>query len=117
MPNCGLLQASYSSHSFDPSHPASSILLMIREGVQGTTTGGPTGQGGPGFAQFLSGGLDWTNDPQPGNPYTAARAYNSGEVAEGGDLDSVKWGKRAYVNDVANRLVGWDGRGRGFGGC
>lgn len=111
------MQASYNSHSFDASNPQDSILEMIREGVQGTTSGGPTGKGGPGYAQFLSGGLDWAADPKPGNPYTAARAYNSGSVAENGDLDEVKWGKRGYANDIAMRLVGWDGRGNGFKGC
>lgn len=97
MPDCGLMQASFNSHSFDPSNAEASILQMIREGVQGTTAGGKTGHGGPGYAQFLSGGLSWVHDPQPGNPYTAARSYNSGFVATDGNLDKAKWGTESYA--------------------
>lgn len=111
------MQASYDSHSFDASKPRASILEMIHEGVQGTTSGGTTGNGGPGYVQILSGGLGWVNDPEPGNPYTAARVYNSGSVAADGNLDGVKWGTKSYANDIANRLLGWDGQGEGFKAC
>ena len=115
IPNCGILQASYDSQSFDPSDAQSSILSMIREGVEGTTSGGETGEGGPGYAQYLNGDLSWVQNAYPGNPYAAARAYNSGAV--GSNLDVVEDGKASYSNDIANRLLGWDGIGDGFGAC
>lgn len=109
-----MMQASYNSQSFDPSDPQNSILQMIREGVQGTSSGGPTGQGGPGYAQYLE-GLSWVEDAWPGNPYAAARAYNSGNV--GSNLDEVVYGVPSYASDIANRLLGWDGKGEGFETC
>ena len=112
--NCGMMQASYDSKSFDSSNPKESILQMIREGVQGTSTGGPNKEGGPGYAQYLE-GLSWVDDAWTGNPYAAARAYNSGRV--GKNLDVVEYGVESYANDIANRLLGWDGKGDGFKGC
>lgn len=93
---------------------------MIREGVQGATTGGPTGHGEPGYVQFLtheSSELGWVKNPEAGNPYTAARAYNSGSVADDGNLDKVEWETKGYANDIADRLIGWDGHGNGFDAC
>ncbi|KAJ9626945.1 hypothetical protein H2203_003402 [Taxawa tesnikishii (nom. ined.)] len=117
MPNCGLMQASYNSHSFEFVNAAASILQMIQEGVMGTTSGGPTGQGGPGYAQFFDDTVPWVKNPYPNNPYAAARLYNSGVIADSGSLDDVKLGVQSYANDVANRLLGWDGNGAGFGAC
>lgn len=110
------MQAPYGSTSFDPTNPADSILDMIRQGVSGTTSGGSSGTGGPGYAQYLDGSLSWVRNPYPGNPYAAARAYNTGSVI-GADLDAAGAGAAGYANDVANRLVGWDGTGAGFGAC
>lgn len=111
------MQTSFNSRSFDPSDAKASILQIIREGVQGTISGGQTGLGGPGYVQFLSGGLSWVHNPQPGNPYTAARSYNSGSVASDGNLDRAEWGTSSYANDIANRLIGWNGIGKGFKDC
>lgn len=43
------------------------------------------------------------------NPYQALRAYNSGECSTGGNLNCAQYGTPSYVNDIANRLIGWDG--------
>ena len=59
---------------------------MVREGVQGTSSGRPTGEGGPGYAQYLQ-GLSWVDDAWPGNPYTTARTYDLGTV--GSNLDEI----------------------------
>lgn len=109
------MQASYGSHSFDPNNAEDSILQMVREGVEGTTSGGPTGFGGPGYAQYINGDLSWVMNADEGNPYAAARAYNSGTV--GDSLDDTLHGVASYANDVANRLLGWDGTGEGFKAC
>jgi hypothetical protein len=88
---------------------------MIREGIEGTTTGGPTGQGGPGVVQYLNNDLSWVSNPYPGDPYAAARAYNSGSVQE--NLNSAPYGVASYANDIANRLLGWKGEDAGFANC
>lgn len=36
---------------------------------------------------------------------------------EGDDLDRALDGDERYLSDVANRLLGWCGRGEGFGVC
>lgn len=114
--NCGLMQGPPGSVSFDPSQPISRILQMIRDGVEGTTYGGNGGQGGPGLVQYLTQNYGWVKNPSVGNPYTAARAYNSGSV-DAEDLDSGAGATAAYVNDIANRLLGWgsDGLDSPFG--
>ncbi|EME49077.1 hypothetical protein DOTSEDRAFT_40311 [Dothistroma septosporum NZE10] len=81
---------------------------MIREGVQGSA------KRGPGLSDLLKGKPRLANVPI-GNPYAAARAYNSGEVGE--NLDAVSRGQPGYVNDIANWLQGWDGRGEGYRNC
>lgn len=86
---------------------------MVREGVQGTTSGGETSLGGPGYVQLLSGGLSLVHDQEPGNSHTAARSYNSGSLASDGNLDKAEWGTAGYANDIANRLIGWNGIGKG----
>ncbi|KAK5018600.1 hypothetical protein LTR60_001433 [Cryomyces antarcticus] len=119
MPNCGLMQASYGSISFNPADSQGSITEMIREGVQGTNSGGPYGGGGPGLVQFLNNVLSWVTNPWPGNPYAAARMYNSGHISNNNldDLTGSEWSTKSYANDIANRLLGWDGSGAGFAAC
>lgn len=41
--------------------------------------------------------------------YQAARIYNSGSLADDGDLSSPTKSTRCYVSDIANRLQGWTG--------
>lgn len=76
----------------------SEIEEMIRDGVQGT-------EDGDGLVQCV-------NDSNPDHIddvsafYKAARRYNSGSIADSGDLeDGVA--THCYASDVANRLVGW----------
>lgn len=38
--------------------------------------------------------------------YRAARIYNAGSVGRDGDLSAKTGGRRCYVSDVVNRLVG-----------
>ena len=114
--NCGLLQAGKGSVSFDPANPRDSILQMIRDGINGS--GGEAGSADvwPGITQYLyqSASMGWTNIRNPGNPYEAFRAYNSGHVRPSGNLDEISGGSTSsYVNDIANRLMGWDGSGSG----
>ncbi|OJD29911.1 exo-beta-protein [Diplodia corticola] len=116
--NCGIMQASPGSVSFDAAHPSSSIGTMIRNGVLGTPGGWP--DGGPGFAWLFNGadGEAWANMGAPGGgqPFRALRAFNTGKVVDASDYDETGGvGTVSYVNDVANRLMGWDGRGRGCG--
>jgi len=85
---------------------------MIRDGVQGTTSGGNEGAGGPGLVHYLTQDYAWVHNPKLGNPFTAARAYNSGSVVAD-DLDHGFGATAAYVNDIANRLLGWGGDGSG----
>lgn len=105
------MQGPPNSISFDPTQPESSILQMIRDGVEGTTSGGNEGAGGPGLVQYLTQDYSWVHNPSVGNPFTAARAYNSGSVVAG-NLDAGG-ATVAYVNDIANRLLGWGSGGEG----
>ena len=51
-----------------------------------------------------------------GRPFRALRAYNTGRVVDARNLDATGGaGTVSYVNDVANRLLGWNGRGGGVG--
>ncbi|KKY23543.1 putative exo-beta [Diplodia seriata] len=116
--NCGIMQASPGSISFDPAHPHSSIATMIRNGVLGTPGSWPAG--GPGFAWLFDGadGEAWAGmgTPGGGHPFRALRAFNTGKVVDKADLDKTGGaGTVSYVNDVANRLLGWDGKVRGCG--
>ena len=89
---------------------------MIRDGVNGSGGSGNGEDVWPGMIQYLfdSSSLPWTNIQNPGNVWQALRAYNSGHVSPSGNLDEASEGStNAYVNDVANRLVGWDGSGSG----
>ena len=111
------MQANYGSTGFNSSHADDSILAMIQQGAQGTTTGGPKNTGGPGLVGFMS-GMKWgvVDNPHPGNPFVAARRYNSGSANENLD-DNCFQGKpsatQAYANDIANRLLGWQNAGDG----
>ncbi|KAF1817451.1 hypothetical protein P152DRAFT_408080 [Eremomyces bilateralis CBS 781.70] len=107
--NCGLMQANRGSTSFDSSQPRQSIKQMIAEGIQGTTEG-------PGYVQYLNNdaSYSYTNNRWPNNPFAAARCYNSGRIDPSGNLDIASYGSmRSYVNDVANRLLGWTGHDTG----
>ncbi len=64
---------------------------MIQDGVQGTKSG-------VGLVQLLD---------TYGDPYSAARGYNSGYVPTSGDLSEAAGATACYVSDVANRLTGW----------
>lgn len=86
--NAGLMQ-SHNGVSFDPNNPQSSILRMIRDGVQGT-------QFGDGLVQLLA---------RYGNIYAAFRGYNSGSV----DPNNLSYGfssTPSYASDMTNRLMG-----------
>ena len=83
---------------------------MIQEGTAGTAAGG-TGlqqalkQAGTTIATATTGGAAANNDGAQAY-YVAARIYNSGSVAPGGDLGAGA-ATHCYASDVANRLVGW----------
>lgn len=114
--NCGIMQAAPGSVPFDPADTAASIDRMIRNGLLGTPGEWPTG--GPGYAWLLDGaeGAAWYGIGGGGRPYRSLRAYNSGKVVDLGNLDATGGaGTVSYVNDVANRLMGWDGSDRGCG--
>ena len=82
---------SYNGASFSPYHPTQSILQMVQDGTQGTKSG-------PGLVQHLN---------SHGNAYSAARMYNSGAIADNGDLSHANGATACYVSDIANRLTGW----------
>ncbi|KAF8306418.1 hypothetical protein DL93DRAFT_218093 [Clavulina sp. PMI_390] len=109
--NCGLMQANHGSVSYNSGNSAASILQMVRDGTEGTSQG-------PGYVQYLDGGsaYAYTNCPL-NNPYGAARAYNTGSCATDKGLHCAKYGTPSYVNDIANRLVGWNGNGAPQGKC
>ncbi|KAK8173755.1 hypothetical protein IWX90DRAFT_484679 [Phyllosticta citrichinensis] len=106
--NCGLMQGPPGSKPYNPSTPLKSIEEMIRSGVEGQYGSWPTG--GPGLAWYLNSGAtqSWTGMTQAGNPYQTLRAYNSGKVCNPSNLDQTcSGGTISYVNDIANRLLGW----------
>lgn len=114
------MQAPNGSSSFDPSSPQSSIKLMISDGVFGISSSrsGHLPSGWPGLKHYFNGGatdLPWIDAKWSGNPYAAARLYNSGTMDASGNLNVSPWDERtgAYANDVANRLVGWTGEVEG----
>lgn len=88
--NTGLMQA-HDGHEYDPKHQEKSMLLMVQDGTQGTKKGN-------GIVQELN---------AYGNPYAAARAYNSGYIDKSGDLSVAAGATACYVSDLANRLTGW----------
>lgn len=75
--------------------PSAEITSMIQDGTNGTPDG-------PGLKQLIA--QAGTSDDS--KYYIAARMYNSGSVAAGGNLgDGIA--THCYATDVANRLVGW----------
>jgi hypothetical protein len=75
---------------------------MVRDGTLGTNSG-------DGLVQCLN---------KFGNLYEAARCYNSGEFGVNrGDLNNGGVATPSYVNDIANRLMGWVWGGGSFGQC
>jgi LysM repeat protein len=76
--------------------PESEIEQMIRDGTMGTTDG-------DGLLQLIeaNGG---TGDATA--YYKAARCYNSGSIASGGNL-GAGIATHCYSSDIANRLLGW----------
>ena len=88
--NPGLMQ-SHNGHSYSPSHSSESIMAMVQDGTQGT-------QHGDGLVQNLD---------RYGDPYSAARGYNSGHIAASGNLSEAAGATACYVTDIANRLTGW----------
>ncbi|KAF2102773.1 hypothetical protein NA57DRAFT_71757 [Rhizodiscina lignyota] len=106
--NCGLMQANVGSTSFDPKDPEGSIKQMIEDGVLGTSAG-------PGLIQYMSNDptYAYTNNHWTSNPFAAARCYNSGTIDPSGNLDKAAYGVKSYVNDIGNRLLGWDGADSG----
>ena len=89
--NTGLMQ-SHNGHTYTSKHSAKSILSMVQDGTQGTKKGN-------GLVQELN--------AYYGNPYAAARAYNSGYIPASGELTEAAGATKCYVSDIANRLTGW----------
>lgn len=88
--NPGLMQ-SHNGTSYNPEKSKETIFQMLLDGTDGT-------QHGKGLVQYLD---------IFGNPYAAARGYNSGAVAPSGDLSDAIGATTCYASDVANRLLGW----------
>lgn len=91
--NTGIMQ-SHDGVDFDPNNAAGSILQMIKNGTEGTSSG-------DGLVQCLQ---------KHPNIYEAFRAYNSGSV-DPNDLGNAFGATSDYVSRVANRLQGhvWAG--------
>lgn len=103
---CGLMQFIGGS-GFQASDPAGSIHQMISDAVYGV-------QGKPGFLHRFRGGspdLSWTDSVYWGNPYAAVRQYNGGLITSP-ELNVPQEGNeitQTYANDIASRLLGWNG--------
>jgi len=110
--NCGLLQGPHGSTGLNSQDPKQSIYEMIGQGIMGT-------QPNNGLVGYINAGpaMSWTNNPSPGNIYTAMRCYNSGSVDPSGNLDQIQYGTASYVNDIANMLHGWNGEGDSLTMC
>jgi len=95
--NPGLMQDHNGAHTCNEGGvknpcPADQITGMIADGAAGTPAG-------PGLKQLVVG-----NTAQA--YYQAARKFNSGSIAAGGDL-GAGIATHCYASDVANRLMGW----------
>ncbi|KAF2754414.1 hypothetical protein EJ05DRAFT_140893 [Pseudovirgaria hyperparasitica] len=117
--HCGLMQAGDGSQKYDPADPNGSIKAMIKDGVCGIAAEkDPGGQGKPGLLHYFNGGatlMGWIDQSLFGTPYAAARMYNSGSISNGNlNISPFDPHTRAYANDIANRLQGWNG---GRAGC
>lgn len=96
------MQAFTGSVSFNPNDRDGSILQMVRDGTQGTSVG-------PGYVQWITQNSQTAYaGATQGNPYQAARGYNSGSI-NFSNLSDGKGATEAYVSDLANRLQGWTG--------
>uniref|UniRef100_A0A093VA56 Rare lipoprotein A n=1 Tax=Talaromyces marneffei PM1 TaxID=1077442 RepID=A0A093VA56_TALMA len=81
--------------------PADEITQMIEDGTTGTADG-------DGLKQLLDQAVSRYGASGATEYYVAARMYNSGSVAPGGNLG--QGGATAcYSSDIANRLLGWSG--------
>lgn len=91
--NPGIMQ-SHAGVAFNPSDPQGSILQMVRDGTEGTSSG-------DGLKQLYA---------RYNNYYEAFRGYNSGSVDQN-DLNDPVGATGTYVQSVANRLMGhtWAG--------
>lgn len=91
--NPGIMQ-SHAGVAFNPSNPQGSILQMVRDGTEGTSSG-------DGLKQLYA---------RYHNYYEAFRGYNSGSVNQN-DLNDPVGATGTYVQSVANRLMGhkWAG--------
>ena len=91
--NPGIMQ-SHAGVAFNPSDPQGSILQMVRDGTEGTSSG-------DGLKQLYA---------KYGNYYEAFRGYNSGSVDQA-NLNDPVGATGTYVQSVANRLMGhkWAG--------
>ena len=87
--NPGIMQ-SHNGQKFDPANAKQSIVQMIKDGTEGTSSG-------DGLKQLIA---------KYGDVFSAARAYNSGSIA-GTNLNAANGATATYVTDVANRLTGW----------
>ncbi|KAJ8068311.1 hypothetical protein OCU04_003874 [Sclerotinia nivalis] len=99
--NPGLMQSHEGSGSCNSGSsvqnpcPKSEMVQMITDGTAGTSSG-------DGLKQCLA----ETGVTDVSMYYKAARIYNSGSIASGGNLgDGVA--THCYATDVANRLTGW----------
>ena len=88
--NPGLMQ-SHEGDAFNKWHVRDSIFAMVQDGTQGTDQGA-------GLVQGLN---------LLGDPFKAARYYNSGVIPKDGNLSKAAGATACYVTDVANRLTGW----------
>ena len=91
--NPGIMQ-SHAGVAFNPSDPRGSILQMVRDGTEGTSSG-------DGLKQLYA---------RYHNYYEAFRGYNSGSVNKN-NLNDPVGATGTYVQSVANRLMGhkWAG--------
>lgn len=91
--NPGIMQ-SHAGVAFNPGNPQGSILQMVRDGTEGTSSG-------DGLKQLYA---------RYHNYYEAFRGYNSGSVNQN-DLNDPVGATGTYVQSVANRLMGhkWPG--------
>ncbi|EON67522.1 hypothetical protein W97_06890 [Coniosporium apollinis CBS 100218] len=75
--------------------PRNTIIQMIRDGAAGTPYG-------DGLKQLVA----KTGASDVSKYYKAARMYNSGSIAAGGNLGQGG-ATHCYASDIANRLTGW----------
>ncbi|KIX99813.1 uncharacterized protein Z520_04449 [Fonsecaea multimorphosa CBS 102226] len=102
VPNPGLMQAHDGGFSCNTNGniqtpcPASEIDGMVLDGVAGTLSG-----------DGLAGILNQVGGEDARAYYRAARQYNTGSIAEDGNLDEGGYSTDCYASDIANRLTGW----------